>query len=95
MTGKLLLKATPLVLLVLSAATLTCACPHEFHEYEGPGLAERALLGAAKRKRPGVIARITRLMVMNVIDYYPRQACTSADGSAAMLTSCDSCGHPK
>lgn len=48
---KLHLKATPLILLLLSAMILTCACPHELHEHEDPGPAERASLWAAKRKR--------------------------------------------
>jgi hypothetical protein len=49
---KLLLKALPLALLFLSAAMHSCcACPMEFHDEEGLGPAERAWLGAAKRKR--------------------------------------------
>lgn len=31
-----------------------------FHDEEGPGPAERAIFGAAKRKRPRIMARITR-----------------------------------
>ena len=47
-----LLKALPLALLFLSVAIHACsACPMELHDEEGPGPAERALLGAAKRKR--------------------------------------------
>lgn len=51
MKRKFFLKATPLVLLFLSAAIHTCACPYELHGHEGPGPAERACLGVGKRKR--------------------------------------------
>lgn len=96
MKGKLLLKAMPLVLLVLSAAIHTCACPYEPDQHEGPGPAERARLGAAKRKRPKVMARITRLMVMNVIELI----FTRVTRAIQRMERCDayfieSCGHPK
>ena len=58
---KFLFKALPLVLLFVSAAIhACCACPMAFHDEEGPGPAERAIFGAAKRKRPRIMARITR-----------------------------------
>ena len=63
---KLLLKALPLALLFLSAAIhACCACPMEFHDEEGLGPAQRALLGAAKRKRGrGRIASHIELVIL-------------------------------
>jgi len=63
---KLLLKALPLALLFLSAAIhACCACPMEFHDEEGPGPAQRALLGATKRKRGrGRIASHIELVIL-------------------------------
>jgi hypothetical protein len=61
---KFLLTALPLVLLFVSAAIHTCcACPMAFDDQDGPGPAERAILGAAKRKRPRVMARVTRTVI--------------------------------
>ncbi|MGA2885668.1 MAG: hypothetical protein ABSE80_10995 [Halobacteriota archaeon] len=58
---KFLFKALPLVLLFVSAAIhACCACPMAFHDEEGPNPAERTIFGAAKRKRPRIMARITR-----------------------------------
>lgn len=86
----------PLVLLVLSAAIHTCACPYELDEHEGPGPAERARLEAAKRKRPRVMARITRLMVMNVIELiFTRVKRAIQRMERCEFATCDRCGHPK
>jgi hypothetical protein len=59
-----LLKALPLVLLFVSAAIhACCACPMAFHDQEGQDPAERAILGAAKRKRLRVMAPITTIVI--------------------------------
>ena len=77
---KFLLKALPLVLLFVSAAIHTCcACPMAFDDQDGPGPAERAILGVAKRKRPSVMAQIMRTVIELIS---AALSCTSADGGS-------------